>query len=320
MKFLFFDIECSNCFGKKPKMCEFGYVLTDEHFNVLRKEDIPMSPGRKNRQNMFDLRIYKREPGFQWAYGFDTYFESPEFPEYYDAIRKLFMEDDVMVFGYAVNNDVLHLNYAVRRYGLEKLAYDAYDIQKMVQFYFKKAERFMGLKNAFKALCSVSELMNLQEHLSRDDAFMSMRVFQKMCENLKLTPLEMIELCDGCKFNSEECRYHFSSGTPKRSRHWNRANQVVWGDFYRENQPVLERESSIGRIVSVTGKLKESGEALKMAIALIKEKNMVPYDRLTGSDYLIAFDEDDAAQMKEIMKYPYAGKIVTLKEFRMIKA
>ena len=315
MKFLFFDIECANCFGRKPKMCEFGYVLTDERFKVLRKDAIPMSPGRRNHANRFDLSIYKREPGFQWAYDFDAYYESPEFPEYYDMIRSLFMDEDTMVFGYAVDNDVHYLGYTVQRYGLKTFAYDAYDIQVMMKFYSEKKERFVGLKNAFKRLCPPSELVKLQEHLSRDDAFMSMRVFQRMCENLNLTPLEMIEICDGCRYSSEDHQFIASEGTPKRSRHWNRPNQKLWGDFYRECEPSLGNESSIGKIVTVTGKLKEDGEALKKAIALIKEKGLVPFDCFTGSDYLIALDEEDANRIKGVMKYPYAGKIITLKEF-----
>ena len=32
MKYLFFDIECANCFDGKGKICEFGYIQTDENF------------------------------------------------------------------------------------------------------------------------------------------------------------------------------------------------------------------------------------------------------------------------------------------------
>lgn len=46
MKYLFFDIECSNCFNGVGKMCEFGYVLTDENFKIIKMDDIPMSPGK----------------------------------------------------------------------------------------------------------------------------------------------------------------------------------------------------------------------------------------------------------------------------------
>ena len=44
MNFLFFDIECANCFGGVGKIFSFGYVLTDEHFNILERDDILMNP------------------------------------------------------------------------------------------------------------------------------------------------------------------------------------------------------------------------------------------------------------------------------------
>ena len=45
MKYLFFDIECANCFDRKGKIFSFGYVLTDEKFNVIEpREDILVSP------------------------------------------------------------------------------------------------------------------------------------------------------------------------------------------------------------------------------------------------------------------------------------
>ena len=44
MKFLFFDIECANCFGGVGKIFSFGYVLTDETFHVLERDDILMNP------------------------------------------------------------------------------------------------------------------------------------------------------------------------------------------------------------------------------------------------------------------------------------
>lgn len=59
MKYLFFDIECSNCFNKIGKICEFGYVLCDENLSILKKGDIPMSPG-KGAGNRFHLKGRKK--------------------------------------------------------------------------------------------------------------------------------------------------------------------------------------------------------------------------------------------------------------------
>ena len=40
MNYLFFDIECAD----GTHMCSFGYVLVDEKFNILEKDDILINP------------------------------------------------------------------------------------------------------------------------------------------------------------------------------------------------------------------------------------------------------------------------------------
>ena len=39
MKYVFFDIECANCYQGKGKICSFGYVITNENFDVEEKYD-----------------------------------------------------------------------------------------------------------------------------------------------------------------------------------------------------------------------------------------------------------------------------------------
>ena len=43
MRYLFFDIECCN--GRN--ICEFGYVITDDKFNILEKKDFTINPENK---------------------------------------------------------------------------------------------------------------------------------------------------------------------------------------------------------------------------------------------------------------------------------
>ena len=54
MRYLFFDIECAD---GNFKICEFGYVITDESFNILTKKNILINPqcrfnltGRKGKR------------------------------------------------------------------------------------------------------------------------------------------------------------------------------------------------------------------------------------------------------------------------------
>lgn len=44
MNYLFFDIECANCFEGKAKICEFGYVLINEQFEIIKKELFLINP------------------------------------------------------------------------------------------------------------------------------------------------------------------------------------------------------------------------------------------------------------------------------------
>ena len=47
MKYVFFDIECACVYKNTAKICAFGYVLTDENFQVLAQEDILINPKGK---------------------------------------------------------------------------------------------------------------------------------------------------------------------------------------------------------------------------------------------------------------------------------
>ena len=34
MNFVFYDVECANCYNGKGKLCSFGYVITDFDYVV----------------------------------------------------------------------------------------------------------------------------------------------------------------------------------------------------------------------------------------------------------------------------------------------
>ena len=55
MKYLFFDIECANCYNNCAKIFSLGYLITDEKFNVLHeKEDVLINP-----RDRFDWYVAK---------------------------------------------------------------------------------------------------------------------------------------------------------------------------------------------------------------------------------------------------------------------
>ena len=200
MKYLFFDIECSNCFNSVGKMCEFGYVLTDDKFHILKQDDIPMSPG-KGDGNRFNLRGRKNEADLELAYDEETYFSSPEFPYFYDRIRKLVEDKDAICFAFSMDNDIPHLYHACTRYKKEPFNYICYDIQRMAMKYLEKNKQ-IKLRDACHEIVGKNSTIQLQEHLSRDDAKMEMMVLEAICILRKISPESLLDESDFAKTNS----------------------------------------------------------------------------------------------------------------------
>ena len=324
-KLLFFDVECSNNFGGNGKVCEFGAVITDEKFNIIKEYDIPMSPG-KGRENRFDLKIYDRDPLFDWAYDKDYYFTCPEFPEYYKLIKKLLEVEDMIVFGYSVDNDIRYLSYPISKYGLSQLSYIANDIKPMIKLYSKERLQVGGLNAAFKNICGAKAGALLCPHLARDDAKMTMMIVKRICDNLEITIEELIELCPDCHYDSIEYLNQHKSKKEYKKLHpelyskksmvtIDKEAQTLWCDFYKENLPFLESIDCVGNIVSISSKLKESVDIIKKTIDAIKRKKLVAYNGITGSDMLIVYDEDDKNRLQSMLKHPYNGKIIMYNEF-----
>lgn len=229
MKYLFFDIECAN---RLNKICEFGYVLTDENFNILKKDDIPMSPGNKqNKNDQF------KNTKFNWAYDKDYYFECPKFPCYYESLKTLFEDKNTLIFGWAVNNDIIYLGSEFKRYKFEPFSYQVYDIQKIMEYCSKKKS---GLTNAFKNLCPKNEFVKLQPHLSKDDAYMSMRVLQEMLKKLEISVNEIIEICPECAYDANEYLKF-------------KENQKLWEKFVKNNN-VSNIDEYNGKLCTISKK------------------------------------------------------------------
>ena len=77
MNYLFFDIEC--CDGNH--ICSFGYVITNESFEILEKEDIIINP-----QWRFKLGRAGFDPRIHLAYSEDdcSKYEDDQFKVVYD--------------------------------------------------------------------------------------------------------------------------------------------------------------------------------------------------------------------------------------------
>lgn len=170
MKYLFFDIECANCYNNCAKIFSLGYLITDENFNILHeKEDVLINP-----HDRFDWYVAKK----MMAYPRSIFGALPPFPEFYERFREMFEDPDTIVIGYAVTNDVHFLQDDCRRYGLAPFAYRFYDVQ---QIYARQPENntAKNLEDSLLAWCGV-EAENL--HRSDEDAYNTMRILKAIAE------------------------------------------------------------------------------------------------------------------------------------------
>lgn len=190
MEYLFFDIECANCFHGHGKICSFGYVITDEQFNVISKNDILMNP-----HSRFHLLGHGNHPGITLGYDEKTFNSSPDFPKHYKKIRELLTKPNRLVFGFSVMSDAGYIKSECERYHKEIFDYSFIDIQRIYT-------DFKGLDNTPSLIKCAHEYGVIESqdiHRSDDDSYFTMRVLKGICKETGLTPEEIIEKYPHCK-------------------------------------------------------------------------------------------------------------------------
>lgn len=194
MNYCFFDIECANCYGGKGKICSFGYVLTDEHLNVIEKKDIIINP-----RSSFNLG-----PDLKLAYTKSEFRQAAPFPDYYDEIGALLEYPEYIVLGYSIENDCNFLRADCQRYSLPCFDFPFYDVQCMIMQMFELS----NMPSLSKALEFFGMHEDQEIHKSDDDAYMTMLAMKGACEHLGITPAELLERYPIAKGTLSEFEIH----------------------------------------------------------------------------------------------------------------
>ena len=147
MKYVFFDIECACVFKNTAKICAFGYVVTDEKFNVLEKEDILIDPRGK-----FHLTDRKGGEGLVLPYEYEDFKKHPAFPAEYARIKARLEDKEAVVLGHATMNDVKYLNLETKRFSLRSFRFDFLDTQFVYMNKIGVFNRQFGLGSIAEAL------------------------------------------------------------------------------------------------------------------------------------------------------------------------
>lgn len=184
MNLLFFDIECASVYKTTAKICAFGYVLCDEHFNIIEKEDILINPKGK-----FHLTDGRGEHGLVLPYEYGEFKKYPVFPQVYDRIRKLLEDKDNLVFGHATLNDVNYLDLETKRFHLPPFDFTFSDSQLMYMTSIADFSRQFALQYITKDLD-----VEFTPHRAADDAYATMRVTEALCKKHGCSCAELEEI------------------------------------------------------------------------------------------------------------------------------
>lgn len=196
MQYLIFDIEC--CDGRH--ICEFGYVLFNENFELLERECITINPERN-----FKLTGRTHERDLKLAFAEDVYRNSPTYSLVYNKIKSVIQTPNCQIVGFSMINDVEFLETANELYKKESIEFSFLDFQILYQAYMKE-NKSISLENVINTL----GIGNITFHKSDDDSYAVMLALKKICEKEKLSLPATIKLLNELKHNhmKEKARLH----------------------------------------------------------------------------------------------------------------
>lgn len=321
MRYLFFDIEAAD---GNFKICEFGLVICDSNMKPTHKKLYLINPKGK-----FNLTGRKDQRDLHLSFIEEQYRASPEFDDVYDNIKYALEQKDILILGHSVSNDIRFLDKACSRYRLPKIKYVAYDVQKMFSYFSKERTKFAALENVVEELIPLEERKDLVDHRSVDDAYMTMLIFRAMIRELNVTPEQMVELCEGCKYDSiEYIKEVEAKAKAKNERAHARAllrksgikdEKGLGWELYREEARKTEGHELdseiIGKRYAVTNRLKDEPDVLEKVIDKIKGEGFHLVFSMKHCDYLIAFDEENKQAMLTTLRKEPTFKLIAVDDF-----
>lgn len=181
MNYLFFDVECANSFDGVGKICEFGYVLTDENLNIIKQ----------------GIHLINPDAEFDWyvkhkiiSYAIKEYEKALKYPQIYRIyIQELVEMPDTLYVGHGVGDDIKYLNDEANRYNLPKFERQCIDSSQIHRRFYNLPQT-KGLKAIVKEL-EIGDHKKL--HNSEYDAKMTLEYVKRMCEESGLSFEQLIK-------------------------------------------------------------------------------------------------------------------------------
>lgn len=145
MQFIAFDLESTDgCFGS-GNICEFGYCVADENFNITEQDNILIKPTGEVNNAYYRVKL---------SYPLKAYYMAPTFEKNYAKIGTILKKDDCIVLGHAIHNDIVGINAACKLNNLRPFDFCFVDTQL--------------LYSVFKNMQGVTSLDKIAEDIGAD--------------------------------------------------------------------------------------------------------------------------------------------------------
>ena len=274
-------------------MCSFGYVLTDEDFRILKKEDILINPeaafctGARSKKKRDEGR------GITLAYPEKVFRRSPTFPKVYDKIRDILEKDGQTIIGFSHANDVRYLCTACRRYRMPFFAYSFFDIQDVYREYVRMLEQ-ISLEKIIHELGVNIDGYTL--HKSDDDAEISMLVAKAICDKTSVSLGELIDKYSRYVGETRDGEI-FYDGIESERAAVKKARNACRGAVanFANNLKITRTKGPLAGKKICSGTKLEKDDwvfALKLA-GCLAEKGARYVGNIREADYYVRFDEDE---------------------------
>lgn len=298
MKYLFFDIECCDA----VHMCEFGYVLIDEQFNIINRECITINPEHKfrltGRSNARDITL---------GFSEEVYFNSPIFPDVYDRIKAILETPDCQIVGFSTRDDNKFLATAWDTYGLPPIPFNYIDFQILYRAYTHD-KNLTSIEKISSELC----IKDIVLHKSDDDSYAVMRALQCVSnkEGLDIAnTLKYLKKVSG-NYKAEQAKEHNESLLGKK------AQKKYLQNFIRnlEKYPPLRPQIFSGKSICISRQMQKTrfNEYLNLIKALY-DGGGIYTGKASECDIFVKYSADD----EEDIRLESAKKVI--EEGRLIE-
>ena len=189
MKVLFFDLEYASS-KNGSKICEFGFVQTDELLNITNRGNLIINPNSEWDPYVVDS-VIQRDPS--------EYMKSEKFDHYYPIIKRLLDEADYIV-GHSLDNDARAFNFECKRYHLPSLDFEFYD-ENIIYQCIKGDKRSCSVENI---LIDLGVQGDERYHDAEVDSYNTMLGIKAMMEKTRLPFVELLAAYPRAKDKSEK--------------------------------------------------------------------------------------------------------------------